>query len=534
MKRIEDDIGVKILNMANQYSKALIEENNKPEQGIGIESRSFASSPSRVTEIEDKFTPSLEIEPLATYKKPQTVATHTSVVLPNDYSYLNSDIVKNCSKNVDIKVDADFFQYISDAIKNCEHLDDIVYILKFIKENEPAWFKQSMIVVALNSSTTKIQSCKYLADEIGLKVFANLGVYEEGKLPKPFFTIKKGEKDGAPFYYKLSACKPLNQVDQNTQIFFGKGLIGRFACLNNDIVLADKAFRSILSKDDIFAGHSANDNDSVQYSNLLDMLCGIMDYLTPEYQAQYISKYRDHIRNTAYAALKVSSMLTSNHEYELLTDIFNDVEPTWKSQGSRIEVGKFSYNVAKANISLFRLEEALPYALKGYGCMPEEPNHLEQVLVIATRLKQNNLILELLNSLPDTPLRLLEFTAASFEFIIDYPRLDIYFEKINSIKDSDIPKEQHSLLYHTRFLMQQAFLKSKNSGVVDAKQFRSDFQAYCNHHKPGIVRIVAICAIFGQFDLQRKFLINCDPEIIKREPLLQKLKDEILLYSPII
>lgn len=495
-------------------------ENNKPVKVVDTQ-----NIENKANDIQDTFVPSSDVPQLpVTYGNNQIKTApdikidpaQAEIILPKDKSYIDFAKIKTIFSKLPLNINEECFQT---AVATCENLDEIVDILKW--SNQPADKKllTSFVSTIVNyCSPEKINNCRYLTDSLNLKIYPNGGTIKKGmETTAPFFKFKAGKLDAIrPYSHKVFEILP--QDLEYKRKYEGKLYISAFACVNNNVKTIDQHCRFILGNVDSALKCTAN--NKLIYESITAQLQSVIDILTPDYQNQYISKFRDHFMKIPALAAEVSSLLINNSAYELTAEILQGKVPEFDGNNNK-HIAFINYNLAQALINLDRYDEALPHAQKAYDNLPGDQDALKCFFYIINALNRHDLYKKLIDNLEDSPFKNLLVISQDLKYL----EQEKFQQILNRMVEKDLPIEFHHSLYALRFIAFQINNRLDSSGkIINPLKFKQELENIRAKRGFEAERTLAICLSFNQELAARSLLNEINTKKISLVPMLQRYK----------
>lgn len=498
-------------------------ENNRPVKVLGTQ-----NSEDRAHDFQDKVILSSNIPQLpVTYGNDQikpvpdiqlSKPISTKIALPENYSYLNSNIIETSAQQYPADISLESFK---EVITFCDNLDEITDILKWSERQGTKSLVEFMDAIVSICPLSKIQNCDYLTKHLNFKISPNGGDTGAGKILNiPFFSITVGGKSQIVHYQKSSSKNAPSLVESFSGKFRSKFLIGAFAVRSNNITQVDQAFKYILNNIDKCLEQTKRDQN-IHRQAIYDFY-SVIDFLTPDYQNRFISKYRQFLTKIPSIASAVSENLLQNKAYGLTIEVLKDSMPTFEKESDwHRHMAYCENNIAVALFRLGKFAEAFPHAQNAYNYLPSNYDFLHHVIYLAKYIGQYQVANEIITTVTKPDLKRL------LEISMDVPCLNIkknreLIKKMSNNIDR-IPKQFHEALYVLHFNVDQIGKRGQSS-KIDSTQFKIDIIKFREQRNIKLEAVINICLYFNENDLAQDLLNKVNIEVINDNLFLQRCR----------
>ena len=485
----------------------------KTEANVNVQPQKLSD---RVAQTTDIISVSAQVVTSTTYERSQTSSHPLTINLPSDYSYLDLHAIKTSKECYNEYINLGIF--IS-AVSPCDDLNDFEDILKYFRKAIGENFHEKCVnAIVISCSVDKISKCNYLINDLKLKLYPHGGEYAEGKkLNEQFCTyFLKSTK-----VYKFQSRIPdFKTVEERFKAKLNSWYLNSiFAIICQNVSGVDKAFRFILNKLDFFLEKTIRDvniQDDV-FSNL----CSILQFITPNYQKQYISKYRSYFEKNVSFANCAHILLERDGNLALAVDISQKALRQVDKSTDIKELGFCHYNIAHSLIALGDFEQALLYAQQAYRYLPTEIDALKQILDTAVHSNRLDLRDEIIENLTCIHLRNLLLITSNMSRLEDLREQS----KVLAIKRTMIPEKFHDLLFCVRFVVDQIQKRnSDSSGIINAVHFKHGIERLKNQNLIRVESLLSIAVYFNQLDIARNLLEETSIEYMQNSYMMWEYK----------
>jgi hypothetical protein len=508
MKNIEQ---ISAREQVSQASK--IEEVSNAERPVKV--LGTQNSEDRVNNIQDKFTPSLDVPQLPTYGSIQIKLApdikidpnQAEIILPKDKSYVNTNEVEKYAKTSDDVMNLDKFRII---IMGSEDFETLKKVLLWCKQRPGGSLFIDCLKTAADWYSNKLLEHDYFKNTL------KISFHSEGTVS---FNAVPSERT-IMIWNKMNP-NILSLEDKFKCKFQSILAICHFAMCTNDINMLDKNFRSILGDVSRFLKLPIAQNKEVRTA-LIDALYITIKHLVPNYQNQYISKYYTQCEENLTLSNTFGNMLFNNQDFKLAVSVIgNALAKSKEPFGPEV-----SYSLNMLTLAINELEDkalALHYASEIYARWPDQPDALKKVLHLAKLVQDFALVDKMISEVrsPDFKNLLLVYNNWN---MLENPRMR---DLVSAIKEENIPSIYHDTLKSIHFLSMQVHKTSVFGEPSYSKQLETSAKEFIDKRAGTVLSIISMinaCQFLKKPNVTASILRNTDPQLVKSDPMLRKYK----------